>query len=62
MAMMTLEHAAGIHSAGFIEGARNSGRRPDVALSRLVDELVMAFFVAMAVMWVITTIAGLFRY
>jgi hypothetical protein len=32
----------------------------EVALDRLVRELVCAFFVAMAVMWVVTAIAGIF--
>jgi hypothetical protein len=32
----------------------------DLALDRLISELVCAFFVAMAVMWVVTTIAGIF--
>ena len=34
--------------------------RREVALKRLAGELVSAFFVAMAVMWVVTTIAGIF--
>jgi hypothetical protein len=32
----------------------------EVALNRLTRELVCAFFIAMAVMWVVTTIAGVF--
>ena len=39
---------------------RAEGSKKDLALSRLIDELVVAFFVAMAVMWVVTAIAGLF--
>ena len=54
------ERAPRAHYAGLIGRARDSGRGPDIALSRLVDELMIAFFVAMAVMWVVTTIAGLF--
>ena len=32
----------------------------ELALSRLTRELVAAFFIAMAAMWVVTTIAGIF--
>ena len=32
----------------------------EVAVDRLIRELVCAFFIAMAVMWVVTTIAGIF--
>jgi hypothetical protein len=60
MATMIGERAPGIH--GFIDHRQHASRRSrsEIALSRLVDELVMAFFVAMAVMWVVTTIAGIF--
>jgi hypothetical protein len=60
MATIIRERATGMHSAAFIGRARNSGRRPDIALSHLVDQLMIAFFVAIAVMWVVTTIAGIF--
>jgi hypothetical protein len=43
-----------------IQRARDSSRGSNVARSRLVNELVAAFFVAMAAMWVVTTIAGIF--
>jgi hypothetical protein len=33
----------------------------EVALDRLARELVCAFFIAMAAMWVVTSIAGIFR-
>ena len=52
--------ATQIHSAGFINRSRAEDSKKDLALSRLIDELVVAFFVAMAVMWVVTAIAGLF--
>ncbi|MGB8682133.1 MAG: hypothetical protein WCD12_04535 [Candidatus Binatus sp.] len=52
------KRAAEVSSVGFIDRAGNSRRK--TALSGLVDELVVAFFVAMAVMWVVTTIAGIF--
>ena len=42
-----------------IHHARDS-RGSNVARSRLINELVAAFFVAMAAMWVVTTIAGIF--
>jgi hypothetical protein len=32
----------------------------ELALNRLTGELVAAFFIAMAVMWVVTMIAGIF--
>jgi hypothetical protein len=32
----------------------------EVAMDRLVRELVCAFFVAMAAMWVVTSVAGIF--
>ncbi len=32
----------------------------EVAVDRLVRELLCAFFVAMAVMWVVTSVAGIF--
>lgn len=32
----------------------------EAALDRLIGELVCAFFVAMAVMWIVTTLAGIF--
>ena len=52
------KRVAEVGSVGFIGRAGNSRRK--TALSGLVDELVVAFFVAMAVMWVVTTIAGIF--
>ena len=57
---LTRHRATQIHSAGFINRNRAESSRKDLALSRLVDELVVAFFVAMAVMWAVTAIAGLF--
>jgi hypothetical protein len=33
----------------------------EVAVNRLIRELICAFFIAMAVMWVVTSIAGIFR-
>ena len=60
-ATLTRDRTIKIHSAGFIDQARSS-RRPglNLAPSRLLDELMIAFFVAMAVMWVVTAIAGIF--
>jgi hypothetical protein len=52
------KRAVEVGSVVFIDHARNS--RKKMAVSGLVDELVVAFFVAMAVMWVVTTIAGIF--
>ena len=57
---LTRHRATQIHSAGFINRNRAEGSRKDLALSRLIDELVVAFFVAMAAMWVVTAIAGVF--
>jgi len=51
----------GIHSVGLIDHARASEIPGwEVALKRLTGELVTAFFIAMAVMWVVTVIAGIF--
>ena len=60
MAIMIHDRANGIR--GLIEHGRYAAKRSrsEIALSHLVDELVIAFFVAMAVMWVVTTIAGIF--
>jgi hypothetical protein len=55
---LTRHRATNIHSTRFIDRAERS--KKDLALSRLVDELVVAFFVAMAVMWVVTAIAEVF--
>ena len=55
---LTRHRATQIHSAGFVD--RPEGSKKDLALSRLIDELVVAFFVAMAVMWVVTAIAEVF--
>jgi hypothetical protein len=50
-----------MHSAGFIDHAKDSEIPGwELALNRLTGELVAAFFIAMAVMWVLTTIAGIF--
>ena len=49
------------HSVGFIDHAKDSEIPGwEVALDRLGRELVCAFFVAMAVMWVVTSITGIF--
>ncbi len=49
-------------TAGFIDHAKDSEIPGwEVAVDRLVRELVCAFFIAMAVMWVVTAIAGIFR-
>jgi hypothetical protein len=50
-----------MHSDGFIDHTKDSERPGrELALNRLAGELVSAFFVAMAVMWVVTMIAGIF--
>jgi hypothetical protein len=53
---LTRHRVIKIHSTGFIDRAKGS----NPGLSQLIDELVIAFFVAMAVMWVVTTVAGVF--
>jgi hypothetical protein len=51
-----------IHSAGFIAQANHSElSRTEGALDRLIGRLLRAFFIAMAVMWIATTIANIFR-
>ena len=47
-------------ATGFIDHAKDSDTPGwEVALDRLVRELVCAFFIAMAAMWVVTSIAGI---
>jgi hypothetical protein len=60
MATIIRDRTTGMHSAAFIGRTRDSGRRPEIALSQLVDQLMIAFFLAIAVMWVVTTVAGIF--
>jgi len=49
-------------ATGLIDHAKDSEIPGwEVAVNRLVRELVCAFFIAMAVMWVLTSIAGIFR-
>lgn len=58
---LTRNRRTGIHSARLVNHVKDSdmpGR--EAALNRLTGELVTAFFIAMAVMWVVTTIAGVF--
>jgi hypothetical protein len=57
---LTRHRATHIHSAAFINENRAESSKKDFALSRLFDELVVAFFVAMAVMWVVSAIAEAF--
>ena len=46
---------------GFIDHVKDSEIPGwELALNRLTGELVAAFFIAMAVMWVVTMIAGVF--
>jgi hypothetical protein len=48
-------------ATGFIDHAKDSEIPGwEVAVDRLIRELVCAFFIAMAVMWVVTAIAGIF--
>ena len=56
------ERATEIHSAGFIDHAKDSEMpRWEGALDRLISKLLRAFFIAMAVTWIVTTIAAIFR-
>jgi hypothetical protein len=55
------QRGTGIHYAGFIDHPKESEIPGwEVALNRLAGDLVCAFFIAMAVMWVVTMIAGIF--
>jgi hypothetical protein len=48
-------------TTGFINHAKDSEIPGwEIAVNRLIRELVCAFFIAMAVMWVVTAIAGIF--
>jgi len=59
--MLTRDRATRIRSARLINHDR-AAEIPgwEVAVDRLISQLVCAFFAAMAVMWIITTIASLF--
>jgi hypothetical protein len=57
---LSRHRATQIHSAAFINQNRAEGSKKDLARSRLIDELLVAFFVAMAVMSVVTAIAEAF--
>jgi hypothetical protein len=52
---LTRHRATHIQPAVFID--RAEGSKTDFATSRLIDQLLVAFFVAMAVMSVVTAIA-----
>jgi hypothetical protein len=54
---LTRHRATQIHFAGFINQNRVEGSKKDISTSRLIDQLLVAFFVAMAVMSVVTAIA-----
>jgi hypothetical protein len=54
--------ATEIRSAGFIAQAKHSELAgSEGALDRLISRLLRAFFIAMAVTWIVTTIADIFR-
>ena len=56
------DRATEIHSVGFIDHAKDSEMpRWEGALDRLISKLLRAFFIAMAVTWVVTSIAAIFR-
>lgn len=62
MATTLTRHRAGeIHAIRLIKHAKPAEIPGwEVALDRLIGELVCAFFVAMAAMWIVTTLAGIF--
>jgi hypothetical protein len=56
------ERATEIHSVDFIDHANDwETPRWEGALDRFISELLRAFFIAMAVTWIVTTVAGIFR-
>jgi hypothetical protein len=56
------ERATEIHSVGFIDRAKDVEMpRLEGALDRLISKLLRAFFIAMAVTWIVTSIAAIFR-
>ena len=58
---LTRGREAQIDSERFIDHARDSEIPGwEIALDRLIGELACAFFVAMAVLWVVGSIAGIF--
>ena len=59
---LTRERATETHSLGFIDHAKDSAvPRSEGTLDRLISGLLRAFFIAMAVMWIVTSIAEIFR-
>jgi hypothetical protein len=55
------DRATEIHPIGFIDHAKDSEMpRWEGTLDRLISELLRAFFIAMAVTWIVTTVAGIF--
>jgi hypothetical protein len=60
--MLSRRQAMKIHSVGFIDRAKDSEMpRSEGTLDRLVSELLRAFFIAMAAMWILTSISGISR-
>jgi hypothetical protein len=56
------ERATEIHPVGLIDHAKYSEMpRREGALDRFISKLLCAFFIAMAVTWIVTTIAGISR-
>jgi hypothetical protein len=59
--MLARQRPTEIYTVGFIDRAKDSEmRRWEGALDRLISGLLCAFFIAMAVTWIVTTIAGIF--
>ena len=57
MATMIRERAP--KSSGFANRASNSGRDSNGTWADVIDQLVIAFFVAMVVVWVVTQVVGI---
>jgi len=56
------ERATEIHPVGLVEHAEYSEMpRGERVRNRLISKLLCAFFIAMAVTWIVTTIAGISR-
>jgi len=59
---LTQQRAREIHPVAFIDHAKDSETpRWEGVLDHLISKLLRAFFIAMAVTWIVTTIAGMFR-
>jgi hypothetical protein len=58
IAMATMIRERAPKASGFANSASNSRRQSKGNWADLIDQLVIAFFVAMVVVWVVTQVVG----